>query len=520
MASHEERLFDLEVQVRQALEIARHHASEHIDEGNDPLEQINVVGHTHLHGISAHTEHANHKALYTDGSGDEQELSLGADGTFFQSGGASTAPEFTALVDGDIPATHSGSAHHTEDHDHDGAPTQKLIAANTHESVSTDTHHAESHTLGSHVARTHSSLTSIGTDQHHAQSHTLASHSAKAHADLSDAPASAHHAKYTDSDAIGAVEGEATLDLLGDVTIAGTKSLKVDVIGEKDAAAGVTIDSVLLKDGVVTVGDVAFDDATSDPLIDADTAADGTENSVAHKDHVHPKHHAQAHAAAQHNAAALPASANEDLGAFYLDVDQIASPTNPASGTRRIFMNSSTGLLSVRIAAGVDISLESPTANQTVAGIIEVATTAETTTGTDSGRAVSPDGLAGSEYGERAVQLVVFDFATDVATGDGKYFFHIDSRLAGMDLVDAHATVITAGTTGNTTIQIRNATDTADMLSTVLTIASGSKESDGNEVVDTTKDDVVADDQIAVDVDSVSTTEPLGLIITLGFRLP
>ena len=36
-----------------------------------------------------------------------------------------------------------------------------------------------------------------------------------------------------------------------------------------------------------------LDDATSDPLIDADSAADGVEESVARKDHVHPKHHAK-----------------------------------------------------------------------------------------------------------------------------------------------------------------------------------------------------------------------------------
>ena len=34
---------------------------------------------------------------------------------------------------------------HTEDHDHDGAPTQKLLAANTHETPSADTHHAQLH---------------------------------------------------------------------------------------------------------------------------------------------------------------------------------------------------------------------------------------------------------------------------------------------------------------------------------------------------------------------------------------
>ncbi len=36
-----------------------------------------------------------------------------------------------------------------------------------------------------------------------------------------------------------------------------------------------------------------IDDATSDPLIDANSASDGTEGSLARKDHVHPKHHAK-----------------------------------------------------------------------------------------------------------------------------------------------------------------------------------------------------------------------------------
>ena len=58
---------------------------------------------------------------------------------------------------------------------------------------------------------------------------------------------------YTDAEAIAAVEGEATLDLTGNVTIAASKSLAVDTIAEKTAAAGVTIDGVELKDGGITV---------------------------------------------------------------------------------------------------------------------------------------------------------------------------------------------------------------------------------------------------------------------------
>jgi len=61
----------------------------------------------------------------------------------------------------------------------------------------------------------------------------------------------------------------------------------------------------------------------------------------------------------------------------------------------------------------------SDTASDTAAGIVELATAAETTTGTDTGRAVTPDGLAGSIFGTQVVQLLVFDDSQDVATGDG-----------------------------------------------------------------------------------------------------
>ncbi len=41
----------------------------------------------------------------------------------------------------------TGGAGHTEDHDHDGTPTQKLLATNTHESPAADTHHTQVHVL-------------------------------------------------------------------------------------------------------------------------------------------------------------------------------------------------------------------------------------------------------------------------------------------------------------------------------------------------------------------------------------
>ena len=163
-------------------------------------------------------------------------------------------------------------------------------------------------------------------------------------------------------------------------------------------------------------------------------------------------------------------------------------------------------------------------ASTTVAGKIELATIAETSTGSATDRAITPDGLAGSDVlGGRTIQIIVFDFGVDLATGDGKFYFHIDERLAGMNIVDVHAEVITAGTTGTTDIQLHNLTAAADILSTKLTIDSGETGSDtaaAAAVINASEDDLTLNDLIRVDVDAVSTTAPKGLIVTIGCRLP
>src|SRR5688500_9492389 len=61
--------------------------------------------------------------------------------------------------------------------------------------------------------------------------------------------------------------------------------------------------------------------------------------------------------------AALPGSVlhndqNNTLGAFYLDVAEIAEPSNPGADILRIFANGTTGELSVRKPGGTTVSLE------------------------------------------------------------------------------------------------------------------------------------------------------------------
>lgn len=172
---------------------------------------------------------------------------------------------------------------------------------------------------------------------------------------------------------------------------------------------------------------------------------------------------------------------------------------------------------------GGTITITAETATDSNSGISELAIASEVNTGTDTGRTITPDALAGSNLGTKVLEVTAFDYATAVAAGDGAGYVTVPSSYAGMNLVAAHARVITAGTTNTTDIQIHNLTQTADMLSTKVTIDStetGSNTAATAAVIDTANDDVAAWDVLRVDVDAVSTTAPQGLIVTLEFRLP
>lgn len=155
----------------------------------------------------------------------------------------------------------------------------------------------------------------------------------------------------------------------------------------------------------------------------------------------------------------------------------------------------------------------------TAQGVVEIAIASEVNTGTDATRAVSPDALAGSNLGTQPLGGVAFNFTTDVATGDGKFYIPIPAKCNGMNLIRANAYVITAGTTNATTVMVHNLTQAADMLSGAISIASGGTIGTPG-TIDTANDDVATDDIIRIDVDSVSTTAPKGLLIMLELQLP
>lgn len=122
----------------------------------------------------------------------------------------------------------------------------------------------------------------------------------------------------------------------------------------------------------------------------------------------------------------------------------------------------------------------------------------------------------------RYVQPRIVEAATELTvTNDiGDWRFHVPPDLDGLSLVYVHAEVDTAGITGTQTFQVRNATDTVDMLDTLLTIPTTETGSDDGTPAVIKSDDseiVNTNDLIVIDSDVIQTTAALGLVVTLGF---
>lgn len=117
-------------------------------------------------------------------------------------------------------------------------------------------------------------------------------------------------------------------------------------------------------------------------------------------------------------------------------------------------------------------------------------------------------------------QIKVVDDNTTLTTGDGKAIFCIPSSLNGLNLTSAQAFVSTVSSSGLPTVQIRNVTDSVDMLSTKISIDASeftSYTAATPSVIDTTKDDVATGDRIAIDVDVAGTgAKGLGVLLTFA----
>ncbi len=115
---------------------------------------------------------------------------------------------------------------------------------------------------------------------------------------------------------------------------------------------------------------------------------------------------------------------------------------------------------------------------------------------------------------------VTADDGDPLATGDGQFIFAIPSDLDKANLVEAQAYVTTVSSSGLPTVQIRNVTQAADMLSTKITIDASeftSYTAATPSVVDTANDDVATGDLVAIDVDVAGTgAKGLGVILVFS----
>jgi len=192
---------------------------------------------------------------------------------------------------------------------------------------------------------------------------------------------------------------------------------------------------------------------------------------------------------------------------------QFAAVISDESGTGAVVLANSPTLVTPALGTPSSGVLTNATGYPGDSSLVTVGTV---TSGTWQGDEVAADYLP-----PKSVQIVVFDYTTDTATGDGAAYFFIPQIWVGTwDLTAANAQVITAGTTNTIDVQFHNVTQTADMLTTKLTIDSAETSSTtaaAAAVIDTANDDVAADDLIRIDVDAIHTTAAKGLIISLEF---
>jgi hypothetical protein len=151
-------------------------------------------------------------------------------------------------------------------------------------------------------------------------------------------------------------------------------------------------------------------------------------------------------------------------------------------------------------------------------------TSGEINTGTEAAEVISPDTLAGSNFGIRYI-AVALNGTTALTTSD-KAYFRIPAAYTGMNLVSVGGTVGTgaagSSSSGTPTFTVKNVTDNNQMLSTSLTIDASeytSATAATPAVINTSFDDVVTDDLIEVAC-TVAGTGVTYATVTLGFQLP
>jgi len=163
------------------------------------------------------------------------------------------------------------------------------------------------------------------------------------------------------------------------------------------------------------------------------------------------------------------------------------------------------------------------TATTSVAGRVQLATDSEVTTASATNRAITPNALRTSIYGRRSFFIQVSNpNSVPIVAQDSLATLFIPADINNWDLIAVSAQCTVASSSGLPTVQIRNVTDSVNMLSTALTIDANEKTSHTAAtpaVINTSVDDVQTGDQIEINVTN-SGTGTKGLHVVLTFQKP
>jgi len=216
----------------------------------------------------------------------------------------------------------------------------------------------------------------------------------------------------------------------------------------------------------------------------------------------------------------------DTIGAALTEGDGITITVDDTANTITITGRSVEGVQDIIGALLVDAGLATviyDDAAPCVTVDVPAASSADTTTGTSTTKAITPDALAGSNYGKAVFIIQVSDpNGSAITTGDGKAYFIVPAVINGWNLIAVEMGLTTVSSSGIPTTQIANVTDSVDMLSTKLTV-------DANEfnsataataaVIDAAHDDVATGDILRIDND-VAGTGAKGQTVILTFQLP
>lgn len=157
-----------------------------------------------------------------------------------------------------------------------------------------------------------------------------------------------------------------------------------------------------------------------------------------------------------------------------------------------------------------------------------LATATETSEGNDTARVVTPDGLAGSIYGEKEIGWTIYDSDDNTTIADGKKGFVVPAGRNGnvqvWELVDFTCAVygLNGATGGATTVVLRRVRGAAavDMVSTGVTI-SHDEYSATDEVINDNNKKVETGDILFPDVNAITSGHPhQGLYCTAVLARP